>query len=106
MSQEQKDAELGRAYRRHEEIVDELKALSLVAQRLGRAFVDVGNALQNAPQNLVFNGESVSSPFRADYSLSKANQDYVSVDRLRKLTREFRRLLNVKSSLEAILERR
>ena len=103
MTESSKDEALGRAYRRHGEVEQELRLLTLEAQRVGKVFADVGAALTRSPQNLIFEKEYFADPFRADYTLSQADQKDISVDKLRAMTNDLRKLLTEKSNLEATL---
>jgi hypothetical protein len=104
MTESSKDEALGRAYRRHGEIENELRLLTLEAQRIGKMFSEIGAVLVRAPQNFVFEKESFSSPFNADYTLSQSDQKDISIERLRSLAGDFRKLLTEKGNLESTLK--
>jgi len=98
MSDEQKDAVIGRVARERSEAKKHLSALRVEAMRIGHVFSDIGRHLQTDPEHVVFEREPVSAIYsnpRLD-NLAYRQSD-INSDAVLKLTNEIRGTLdNVK----------
>ncbi len=63
MTQEDQDKIVGQTRREYREAKQELAALTSKARKLGERMVQIGNVLTNAPENLIFHGESHDGRF-------------------------------------------
>ena len=103
MSETEENAAIGRAHRRLKEIEEEIKGFQIEAKRIGKVFSELGEALQNSPSGIVFEGESFDGKFSVYYTLNKIDQKDLNLEAVQLLVRDYRELLVEKGELERLL---
>lgn len=89
MTDEQKDAQLGRLIREHKDLTNTIASLRAEARRIGGIYSSVGRVLSGSPENLIFDKESHDIRFseRQGFFLQPREID---AKRLLELTNEIR----------------
>src|ERR1700722_13161678 len=101
MSDEQKDAVIGRVVRERSDARKHLAALRTEANRLGQILSEIGRMLQGNPEYLVFERESVNVIYsNPRLNIRPYNKNDVDSAALLKLTNEIRETLDNIKNLE------
>jgi hypothetical protein len=97
MTEESKDAVLGRLTREQKENKEHIGRLAAEASRWGQRLTEIGGFLRSKPESLVLNGQKLDLRYRkngSDFSPSDLNVEELTV-----LTNNYREALQVRDRL-------
>jgi site-specific recombinase XerC len=90
MTQEDQDRIIGQTRREHREAKQQLAALRSKVRKLGERMVQIGNALETDPENLLFHGEPHDPRFQTRSHLLMNANEFADVQNLLGITNQIR----------------
>jgi hypothetical protein len=97
MTEESKDAVLGRLMREYRENKEHIGRLGAEAGRWGKRLEEMGRALQSGPEGVIFSGLGLDARLRRLFDFTHQDLD---VERLTSLTNDYRAAIEVRRRLE------
>ena len=96
MSEQDKDAQVGRLMREHKQNHEELARLQIEAAKIGKKLSEIGEGLTNHPEGVHFNNEGIDTRFTQHCGFLPADLDSEAI---RNLCNDYRKRMIAQGTL-------